>query len=147
MREERTRLGLTQGEVADACALQRETWSRYEADKIAPGLEVLAALARLSVDVLYVLTGSRSFVPPDPLTAREAVLLGNYRNAGATGQRTIEATAAAFAAGAGPPAPAGADHSTHYHGPIEAIAGRDVRTVYANEPPPPPKRRPPKGGG
>lgn len=126
LREERLRLGLTQVELAEACAVQRETWSRYEAGRMSPGMDVLVALLQRGFDIPYLLSGSRSFEPPPPLTSREAVLLDNYRRAGDTGRRTIESTAAAFAAGSGEPA-----RGTHQviHGKVGQVAGRDVRNV------------------
>jgi len=93
LREERSRLGLSQAALADACAVTRETWSRYESGKLAPGMEVLAALAGAGVDVLYILTGSRSFAPPDPLSPRARALLDNYEHSDEEAQRTIERVA------------------------------------------------------
>lgn len=176
LRAERDRLGIRQADFGAAVGVTRTSQFNYESGERSPDAGYLAAALNLGVDVLYVLTGSRSFVPPDPLTPREAVLLDNYRRAGEAGQRAIESTAAALAAGTSAPKATTLSHSgepapnaqtfaplptttktvqkvrgsvgsmsgntTHYHGPIDAVAGRDVRYITKGMKP----KTPPKGG-
>ncbi|MFJ2987728.1 helix-turn-helix domain-containing protein [Collimonas sp. NPDC087041] len=76
MREERSRLGLTQQEAANLLGVGREMWSRYERGVALPGGEALMALADAGGDVQYVLTGQRSNVSLSP---DERELLSGYR--------------------------------------------------------------------
>lgn len=93
LREERKRLDMTQQEIADKVSVTRETWSRYESAKIAPGSEVLLGLVKLGVDTNYVLTGTK-VIPIDNLdkafsltTAEET---GNYKAGLQLTQKEIE---------------------------------------------------------
>lgn len=107
MREERKRLKLSQAVLAQAAGIARESWVRYEADAMAPGSAVLAALAAKGADVSYVLTGVRAPVYAGGpirgdsvalvLTAEESALVDNYRHASAEGRRALAATSAAVA--------------------------------------------------
>lgn len=101
LREERDRLDLTQTEAAALCGVARETWSRYEAGSMSPGLEVLAALAGRGADIGYVLTGERAGAyaaapAAQPLTAKEKSLLDNYRAASEMGRKALDATGQAL---------------------------------------------------
>lgn len=73
--EERTRLDMTQQQVADALSIRREMWAKYEAGA-EPGASVLGRAAASGVDVLYVLTGKR---PENAPSADEQRLLALYR--------------------------------------------------------------------
>lgn len=132
MREERERLGLDQADLLTPGVTTRTSVYNYESGKRSPDAEWLAALAHLGFDVLYILTGSRSFVPPDPLSPREAVLLDNYRRLAHDAQRTVEGVAAQLAAGlhaAPAPAPAArTDKSRHqtFHAPVQSVVGKIV---------------------
>lgn len=46
-----------------------------------PNAAFLAVAAEQGVDVRYVITGSRNYVPPPPLTAEERTLLDRWREA------------------------------------------------------------------
>lgn len=82
LKEERKRLGMTQQEIADKVSITRETWSRYESAKIAPGSEVLLKLVSLGVDTNYILTGDR-IISIDSLNRSSVVTTaeetGNYK--------------------------------------------------------------------
>ncbi len=82
LKEERKRLGMTQQEIADKVSITRETWSRYESAKIAPGSEVLLNLVNLGVDTNYILTGDR-IISIDSLSSSSAMTTaeetGNYK--------------------------------------------------------------------
>lgn len=118
LKAERKRLGMTQQEIAEKVCITRETWSRYESAKIAPGSEVLLGLVTLGVDTNYVLTGER-LVPIEnidkapaltsaedlgtyktglQLSAEELELIRCYRYATQDGKKSIEDIAKLLAA-------------------------------------------------
>ena len=145
-------MGLGQAEFGASAGVARKTQFNYETGERLPDAAYLAVLLGMGVDVLYVLSGSRSFVPPDPLSPREAVLLDNYRRLAAEAQRSLEGIAAQLAAGASSAAASasrqvargagarigGSGDTTHYHGPVDNIAGRDVRYINKVKKPKPP---------
>ncbi|XUK66218.1 Transcriptional regulator [Pseudomonas yamanorum] len=59
LREERTRLGLTQAELAFRGGVKVNAQNIYERGLRVPNALYLAAVATAGVDVLYVLTGRR----------------------------------------------------------------------------------------
>lgn len=69
----------------------------YEKDERLPDAAYLAATAQVGADVLYILTGERSFTPPPALKPDEAALLDNYRNSPKEAQDALKATSAALA--------------------------------------------------
>ncbi|MFZ3141254.1 helix-turn-helix domain-containing protein [Polaromonas sp.] len=79
LKEERKRLGLTQASAATHVGVARETWSRYETGVLAPGMEVLSALAMNGADANYLLTGRRSAPIAQPLPPDEQLWLDCYR--------------------------------------------------------------------
>lgn len=64
LKEERKRLKLTQAAAGTIAGVTRETWTRYEAGAVSPGMEALEAFALAGADVQYVLTGLRGSLPP-----------------------------------------------------------------------------------
>lgn len=106
LKEERKRLGMNQEEVAKKVSIHRETWSRYENNKIMPGSIILFHAAKLGFDINYILTGDRGQpiqnvyafrVSEDEiaykvngLTKREQELLALYRKANDEGKKTID---------------------------------------------------------
>lgn len=78
LRDERQRLGWTQAAAAATVGVARETWSRYESGLLTPGLEVLAALARNGMDVVFLLIGERVDVTNASLTDEQRALLESY---------------------------------------------------------------------
>lgn len=93
LREARNALGLDQAEVAALVGVTRVQWGRYERGIGVPGGEVLGRAAAAGIDILYVITGSREFAAPPPITPRARALLDNYAHASEEGQRTIERVA------------------------------------------------------
>jgi len=87
LREERLRLELKQEQVASAAALAgvkgatRQSQSLYEKSERSPDAAYLGVAAKLGIDVRYVITGSRDYDPPAPLTAEEQTLLSYWRQA------------------------------------------------------------------
>jgi len=57
LKMERTRLGLTQADFARAGGVSTPSQTGYENGKAAPGIDYLAGIARIGVDVQYVITG------------------------------------------------------------------------------------------
>lgn len=69
LREERKRLGLTQPALGEAGGVKVIAQSNYENGKRIPGGEYFSAVADHGVDVLYVLTGTRSTETISPHTS------------------------------------------------------------------------------
>lgn len=66
LREERERLGITQGDLATSLGQSRKSQTRYEAGERSPDWEYLDSLSGLGADVLYILTGERRSSVPLP---------------------------------------------------------------------------------
>jgi phage repressor protein C with HTH and peptisase S24 domain len=60
LREERERLGMSQAELADMADQSRKSQIRYESGERSPDGLYLSKIASIGVDILYVLTGTRS---------------------------------------------------------------------------------------
>ena len=63
LREERTRLDLTQPAFGAVAGITKKTQGLYESDARAPDATYLGAIAEAGADVLYVLTGRREMRP------------------------------------------------------------------------------------
>lgn len=98
LKEERTRLGMSQPAFAALAGTTKQTLFSWESGRTAPDGFQLAALAVQDVDVLYVLTGQRcsreSALPLD-----ERKLLNGYRLCAKEAQQNLIQTAALLAAG------------------------------------------------
>jgi len=68
IRLERERLGLSQTEVGEVGGVKKNAQHNYETGKRQPDAAYLAAISKIGVDVLYVLTGVRA----DPSLAEPA---------------------------------------------------------------------------
>lgn len=79
LKEERKRLGLKGGQLAQIGGVSAVSQSCYEKGKQLPGAAYLAAIAAAGVDVQYILTGQRSAEPV--LTSEERLLLETWRRA------------------------------------------------------------------
>lgn len=66
LREERTRLGLSQVEFGRLGGVGKHAQINYEAGRRTPDASYLTAVAEIGVDVLYVLTGVRADPSPPP---------------------------------------------------------------------------------
>lgn len=80
LREERERLSLSQAALGEVGGVRKLAQINYEKGLRSPDTVYLAAIARIGVDVGYVITGHRGAVAPS-LTADEMVLLQHYRDA------------------------------------------------------------------
>lgn len=101
LKEERKRLGLKGGQLAQIGGVSAVSQSSYEKGKQLPGAAYLAAIAAVGVDVQYVLTGQRSAEPV--LTPEEKAVLAAWQKAS---QAVRAAALAALQAGADAKKPA-----------------------------------------
>ena len=80
LREERERLGLSQRVFGEIGGVEPNAQGKYESGDRTPKADYLAAVASKGVDVLYVLTGSRTPTPLQNLSEVEEWVLGSYRS-------------------------------------------------------------------
>lgn len=84
LKEERMRVGLSQAEIAALGGLSNKTQLGYESDARSPDANYLAALRKVGIDVLYVITGER--ISGTSLSAAEDALLQSFRQLDDAGQ-------------------------------------------------------------
>jgi len=97
LKDERERLGLSQSAFAALGGVSRRAEIDWETGKTPPNGEFLAIVAAHGVDVLYVLTGTRSVPLESTLTKEEEALLDNYRHSAPEDQAVVRRTATALA--------------------------------------------------
>ncbi|QPB09430.1 immunity repressor [Burkholderia phage Mana] len=97
------RIGLSQAEFAALGGLGKQAQLNYEAGARSPDANYLAALMKVGVDVLYVISGARS--DPAAMPADEQDLLREFRELDSTGKATVLATAKNVRAGSRDAAP------------------------------------------
>ena len=86
LEEERSRLGLKKGQMAEAGNVAPSTYTSYlQGDRI-PDLNALVAWAGAGVDPLYVALGRRM---PDLLAPEEEMILSGYRRLDARGRAGV----------------------------------------------------------
>ena len=102
LKSERKRLGYSQEAFAVVAEAVRGTAYNWEKGTGFPTADALAAWASVGLDVLYVVTGSHSFVPPPRLSSEEQTLLDYYQEAGRDARKA--ALRALLAAGEAPSA-------------------------------------------
>lgn len=93
LKEERTRLGFSQTEFAELVGASKRSQIGWEQGRSSPGAEALAVWASSGLDVLYVVTGSRSAPVAPALSRKEAALVDNYRHCAQEDQQAIERVA------------------------------------------------------
>jgi len=111
VKSERLRLGFkSQAQAAKRFGVERETWSRYETNKLEMGQDVFRRFVEAGADVDYIVTGHTSTefekIAAEHLPAhmqngaegRESALLRNYRSLPEPMQNILEDTAENFAA-------------------------------------------------
>lgn len=79
LREERERLGLSQGAFGELGGVKANAQGNYEKGERFPDAAYLAAIAEKGVDVLYVVTGNRTPLAHESISADEADILKRYR--------------------------------------------------------------------
>ncbi|MGP8492713.1 helix-turn-helix domain-containing protein [Paraburkholderia fungorum] len=110
IKEERERLRF-QAVLAEAVGVTRQSVLNWESGAAQPPAAALAAMARLGLDVLYILTGERSqpVTPQELLPEVDRIFLDNLHAAPAEVQRGVKITLDAFA----PRGTAGGRHRSH----------------------------------
>ena len=94
LKDERTRLSLSQDEVAAVGGVARRTQTAYESDERPPDARYLIAVRALGVDIFYVLTGHRCPADEpgsDDITDDEREVLRKYRLLNEAGKGAVEA--------------------------------------------------------
>ncbi|PRG70965.1 helix-turn-helix domain-containing protein [Burkholderia cenocepacia] len=94
LKEERMRIGLSQAEFAALGGLGKQAQLNYESDARSPDANYLAALSKVGVDVLYVITGHRAHGAPMP--DDEAELLDGFRQLNDVGRTAVQASINGF---------------------------------------------------
>lgn len=98
LREERERIGLSQGAFGEIGGVKANAQGNYEKGDRYPDAAYLACLSARGIDVLYVVTGERTPMPADCLSAEEAEFLHHYRQIPAADRAGLNKIAAAMAA-------------------------------------------------
>ncbi|PHN59863.1 hypothetical protein AO268_17490 [Pseudomonas sp. ICMP 8385] len=98
LKEERERLGLSQTDFAALAGASKNSQYNYEKGERSPDAAYLAAVAGVGLDVLYVVTGERVPKSAGSISAREAALLGHFRQLPEGEQANLVRTASALAA-------------------------------------------------
>lgn len=106
LREERTRLGLTQERFGAEGGVGKLAQLNYEKGERSPDAMYLSAISKAGVDVLYVITGNRMVPPP---TTDEQVLLAAYRVLDVRGRAAALGAVTGLSA---QPQPAGPSHNS-----------------------------------
>lgn len=97
LKEERSRLGFSQTDLAGVGGVGKTTQINYEKGERSPDAAYLAAVAESGVDVLYVVTGERKPQGPGTLTGEEADLVERYRQMSIEARATINSVSEALA--------------------------------------------------
>jgi len=97
LKEERNRVGANQTVFAEQCGVTKNTQLAYEKGERSPDANYLASASAAGIDVLYVITGERKPQPADSISAREATLLGFFRQLPENEQANLVRTASALA--------------------------------------------------
>ena len=95
--EERTRLGISQADMAAAGDIPPRTYQDWERGVSPIKAERFVLLAAVGVDVLYVLTGQRGVDTVGLLSAEESALVDNYRHASPEHQASLRQVGSSFA--------------------------------------------------
>ncbi len=93
--EERKRLKLNQKDFSALAGVSKTTQFNYEKGDRVPDALYLDALSKAGVDIMYLVTGSRSL--NSSLTAEETVLVDNFRASTDQNKTHIKAVSDAFA--------------------------------------------------
>ncbi|SMF23408.1 MULTISPECIES: helix-turn-helix transcriptional regulator [unclassified Pseudomonas] len=97
LKEERSRLGVSQTDLATAGGVGKTTQINYEKGERSPDASYLSAVAEKGVDVLYVVTGERKPQSSGSLAADEALLVERYRSMTPEAKATVNSVSEALA--------------------------------------------------
>ena len=113
LEEERSRLGLKKGQMAEAGHVAPSTYTSYlQGDRI-PDLNALVAWAEAGVDPLYVALGRRM---PELLAPEEEMILSGYRRLDARGRAGVLGLIGGMQAPAGTSIRVGGDVGQYFEG-------------------------------
>ncbi|MDK4198622.1 helix-turn-helix domain-containing protein [Pseudomonas sp. HR1] len=101
LRDERTRLRLSQTDLAVAVGIAKNTQLGYEKGERNPDASYLIAVASLGIDVNFVLFGTPTPTTVDSLNSDEAELLRHFRGMSDTSKDAARRMAFALAAADG----------------------------------------------
>ncbi|QGZ31471.1 helix-turn-helix domain-containing protein [Stutzerimonas stutzeri] len=101
LREERKRLGLSQGDFGALGGVKANAQGKYESDERSPDAAYLNGVMTAGVDVLYVLTGKRTPLSAEGLSEDESQVLNHYRAMPDSDRATMRRMASALAESAG----------------------------------------------
>lgn len=96
LREERSRLGVSQTELAVACGIAKNTQLNYEKDERSPDAKYLTAAEALGMDVYYVLIGKRLPISSDQLSPFEIEMLSYLKDLSDYDKETLRRMATAM---------------------------------------------------
>lgn len=98
LREEREKIGESQGSIAEKFGVSTRTWGKYERGETMPDALTLSRLGgELGIDVTYVLTGQKTPHAVDSISMEEQKLIENYRAMDEAARLNIQAVGDAFA--------------------------------------------------
>ncbi|QEQ86088.1 XRE family transcriptional regulator [Pseudomonas sp. p99-361] len=97
LKEERSRLGFSQTDLARVGGVGKTTQINYEKGERSPDASYLAAVAEIGVDVLYVVSGQRQPQAHGNLSAEESLLVERYRLMSTEARATINSVSEALA--------------------------------------------------
>lgn len=106
LRAERTRLGVSQTELAVACGIAKNTQLNYEKDERSPDAPYLLSAQKAGVDVYYVLFGEQLPVSADQLSSFELEMLSYLKELSDYDKESLRRMAYAMATVAKNPTPA-----------------------------------------
>lgn len=124
LRAERERLDFSQDAFGAIGGVAKRAQIRYEQGERSPDADYLAAVAKVGVDIRYVVTGDRKGPSPVKLTEEEVALLGYWREA----SKPVRRAALGALIGASVPTKE-RDQAVHQQitGNVEGgVAGRDI---------------------
>ena len=97
LKEERSRLKLSQTDLGAIGGVGKTTQINYEKGVGSPDATYLAAVAEKGVDVLYVVTGERKPLPADSISAEVAQFVKVYERVNESDRNVLLRMVSAFA--------------------------------------------------
>ncbi len=97
LKEERSRLKLSQTDLGAIGGVGKTTQINYEKGVGSPDATYLAAVAEKGVDVLYVVTGERKPMPADSISAEVAQFVKVYERVNESDRNVLLRMVSAFA--------------------------------------------------
>jgi len=131
LREERERLDFNQSAFGAIGGVAKRAQIHYEQGERSPDANYLAAVAKVGVDIRYVVTGDRKGPTPVKLTEEEAAMLAYWREA----SKPVRRAALGALIGAAPPTEKASSVHQEIRGNVHGgvAAGDIVNTRGARE--------------